>query len=87
MIGSTVLTLALFAQEPIPQAPVLQTPIPQAPVRPLPGMDWGWHLIDQGGVIYPVWGYHVDWRTIRYNPSLPANQRIYETYHLTVTKP
>jgi hypothetical protein len=89
-----------FQSQPIPQAPVFNfppstfcLPIPQGPPMPFAVVgpapfsekDWGWHLIDHDGMRFPVWGYHLDAKTVRWRPSLPANAeqltRAYQLHH------
>ena len=42
--------------------------------------DWGWHTIIYSGHVFPVWGYHLDARTVRWWPSDPGNARQLRRY-------
>ena len=46
-------------------------------------VDWGWYFVNFDGMIFPVWGYHVDRRTVRWSPSLRANAAVLAHARLT----
>lgn len=82
-----------FRPQPIPQAasivmPIPQ-PIPQPAVESAPyaeievNPDWGWYFVSHENLVFPVWGYHVDQRTVRWSPSLPANAAVLAHARLT----
>jgi hypothetical protein len=76
----------IIQQTPMPayeQAPRKQTPpapTPQAPpvsAGPLPvppERDYGYHLVEYEGMIFPVWGYHTSPKKVRWNPADLVNK-------------